>query len=366
MTERLSTHPRTLEEGRTPTNSDDGTERDASTDQKSIWDTIKKVTFTGTMTSAFTSYAVPNKNFLAGAFAAFSLYKAESALDAYPEDLRSVKVNLANAVGNALWSGGIAGDSRIVQGVGPALNCIVNGVSAALKFKENNKGWRRETLEFTEMGLFAIANGTKIPGIRAMAFVNFGAGFLWDAKQDKGLIGHGAGALMWALGAVLESDRWQAAGSGTLALSEAGRLAYPTLEPIIKEYVAKYWTESAPQHTGSDPAPLANSTVTASHSPVASPSPCMASIASMVPNAVASCSSPSVASHPSAATASVRASSAPQSLITPGAAQQFGPPNSGHRRHSVTADGRPDLSRTSATRASTPATAPRRRRHSMG
>lgn len=228
-----------------------GSQYEASVEKSKLWDLAKKLTLTATMGWVSGGYARVNSVYRAIGFGHLAAYNAEKAAESWP-NRETAATSIANALGTAVWAGGIGTGSKIALTVGPAVNAAANLTSAALKYSQGKAGWARDLVDVSEMAAFTGAGMTDNPVARAIAFSAAGSGFFWDAVQerDKGLVGHGAGALVWAVGAGMDNDSWQAAGAGTVALSEFARLTYPYLESLTRDSPL----EATPEQSGSGPA----------------------------------------------------------------------------------------------------------------
>jgi hypothetical protein len=181
-------------------------------------------------------YGLDNRIYRAVGFGHLSAYSAEKAAESMPANRESAATNLGTAVGTAVWTAGIASDSRIMQTAGTAVNTASSLTSAVLQWREGKEGWRRELFDVVEMAAFTAGGYTGNPVARAVAFGSTAAGFFWDAKQDTSLVGHGLGAVVWAVGAGMKSNSMQAVGAGVVAAAEATRLAYPLVAYLHKKY----------------------------------------------------------------------------------------------------------------------------------
>lgn len=229
----------------------DGTRDEANPEESKLWDITKKITLTATMGWVSAGYAQHNAAYRAIGFGHLAAYHAEKAAESWP-DREAAAASTANALGTAVWAGGIGSGNKIAQTVGPAWNVAANLTSAAWKYSRGKPGWARELVDVSEMAAFTAAGVTQHPAARAVAFSSAGAGFFWDAVQsgDKGLLGHGAGALVWAAGAGMKNESWQAAGAGAVAFSEFARLAYPYLESLTQKSPSE--AAPAPEQPGEE------------------------------------------------------------------------------------------------------------------
>ncbi|MEU9556542.1 hypothetical protein [Streptomyces fumanus] len=238
-------------QGRAPsiTTTGGGTQHEANGGESKRWgwDILKKITLTATMATLCGGYAQHNREIRGAGFGLLSAYSAEKAAESWP-NRKATATNVAAAFGTAVWAGGTGAGNGVASTVGPAINTVSYGATAAKEYSQGNPDWPRAGIDAIEMAMFAgagMAPNPIVPIVRAMAFSATAAGFFWDGvKEDKGFLGHGAGAVIWAIGAGLQNDAWQAAGSGTVAISEFARLVYPYLAPRTQDSPP----EAAPEH----------------------------------------------------------------------------------------------------------------------
>ncbi|MES4886241.1 hypothetical protein ABVB69_38075 [Streptomyces sp. NPDC000349] len=239
-------------QGRAPSaaTTDAGTQCEASGKGSKLWDVVKKSTLTATMGWVSAGYAQHNSVYRAIGFGHLAAYNAEKALESWP-DREDAATSIGNALGTAIWAGGIGTGSKIALTLGPALNATTNLTSAAMKYRQGKAAWSRDLVDVSEMAAFTGAAVTDNPVARAIAFSAAGAGFFWDAvgERDKSLLGHGVGSLVWAVGAGMDNHSWQAAGAGAVALSEFARLTYPYLESLTGNTPP----EATPNNPGDEP-----------------------------------------------------------------------------------------------------------------
>ncbi|WP_267717368.1 hypothetical protein [Streptomyces sp. CoH17] len=238
-------------QGRAPSAATTGSRahHEANEEKSKLWDVAKKLTLIATMGWMSGGYAKHNSKYRATAFGHLAAYNAEKAAESWP-DREAATTSIANAIGTAVWAGGIGTGNKVALTLGPALNATANLTSAAMKYSQGKAGWARDLVDVSEMAAFTGAGMTANPVARALAFSAAGAGFFWDAVEarDKSLVGHGVGTLVWAVGAGVDNYSWQAAGAGAVALSEFARLTYPYLESLAGDSPS----EATPERPGDD------------------------------------------------------------------------------------------------------------------
>lgn len=239
---------RDAEEGRSPalTSSEEPHHHNAPGKSETYWDAVTKLTLTSTMGVMAAGYGLKNDDVRAASFGLFSLYQAEKSVKDFPQDRPAAFSHALNAVGNAVWAGGTGANHRGMLTAGPATRFVTHLTSAGIQYCREAEGWSRELIDAAEMLSFAAAGYTGSPAARAAAFGTAATGFLSDARQDKGFLGHGVGAVTWAVGAGMESDSLQSVAAGIVAVSEAGRLFYP----VYDRYAQKQSAEATPQSMG--------------------------------------------------------------------------------------------------------------------
>ncbi|MFE5844577.1 hypothetical protein ACFQ7N_23450 [Streptomyces niveus] len=166
---------------------------------------------------------------------ALSLRHAGTAVkDGYKERETAVEPAV-NAIGTALWAAGMAVDDRGLKTGGPALNSFAHLAAAGMQYHQGKGEWKRTLIDMVEQGAFAVVGGTGSPAAGSVAFGSAALGFLVDAKDDKGLLGHAVGAAMLAAGAGLKYSPLQSSGAGVVGAAEIGRLLYPAIENYLKK-----------------------------------------------------------------------------------------------------------------------------------
>ncbi|MFC9746643.1 hypothetical protein [Streptomyces niveus] len=166
---------------------------------------------------------------------ALSLRHAGTAVkDGYKERETAVEPAV-NAIGTALWAAGMAVDDRGLKTGGPALNSFAHLAAAGMQYHQGKGEWKRTLIDVVEQGAFAVVGGTGSPAAGSVAFGSAALGFLVDAKDDKGLLGHAVGAAMLAAGAGLKYPPLQSSGAGVVGAAEIGRLLYPAIENYLKK-----------------------------------------------------------------------------------------------------------------------------------
>ncbi|MEV4993110.1 hypothetical protein [Streptomyces niveus] len=154
--------------------------------------------------------------------------------DGYKERETAVEPAV-NAIGTALWAAGMAVDDRGLKTGGPALNSFAHLAAAGRQYHQGKGEWKRTLIDMVEQGAFAVVGGTGSPAAGSVAFGSAALGFLVDAKDDKGLLGHAVGAAMLAAGAGLKYPPLQSSGAGVVGAAEIGRLLYPAIENYLKK-----------------------------------------------------------------------------------------------------------------------------------
>ena len=230
----------------------DETRHDVSPNNSaSYWGALNKVTLAACTTLMSAAWAVgddkKNSTLRATGFGLNSLYKAEKSLkDLVDGKHESSGVHFLNSVGTLLWSVGTGVSDRGLKTAGPALNAVVNAVSAVKSYHQGEE-WLGKALEANEMAWFAAASFTGSPWAGALGFVGMGVGFANDAREDKSLLGHVLGAGVWALGEGRGSDLLRSIGPGGMAVAEGVRLLWPICEDFARK------RSLAPQQPGSGP-----------------------------------------------------------------------------------------------------------------
>lgn len=255
--EGVEDEPADLENGRSTTPSvSNEAELDAHPRvSEARWDALNKFTRATAMGVFSVGNALKNNTIGASALALLAVHSAEKSLgDLQYKGRESSVVHAVNAAGFALWSSGIGADNSILKGVGPALICATNAVSAGVHY-HRNMDWHRDTLALAEMAAFSVAGFANSTVAGSLALGNMALGFLSDAAtQDKGYLGLAIGGFMWAVGEGMENAPLKGLGAGVIAAAEAGRLIYPA----YKDHVHIHSCEAAPQQPSNSPAPLAH------------------------------------------------------------------------------------------------------------
>ncbi len=253
--EGVEDEPADLENGRSTT---PGVSNEAELDanprvNEARWDTLNKFTRATAMGVFSVGNALKNNTIGASALALLAVHSAEKSLrDLQYKERESSVAHALNAAGFSLWSSGIGADDSILKGVGPALICATNAVSAGVRY-HRNMDWHRDTLALAEMAAFSVAGFTNSAVASSLALGNMALGFLSDAAtQDKGYLGLAIGGFMWAAGEGMENAPLKGLGAGVIAAAEAGRLIYPA----YKDHVRIHSREAVPQQPSNIPAPL--------------------------------------------------------------------------------------------------------------
>lgn len=166
---------------------------------------------------------------------ALSLRQVASAVkDGYKERESAIEPAV-NAIGTAVWAAGIAVDDRGLKTGGPALNTVAHLGAAGMQYHQGKGEWKRTLIDVVEQGAFAVVGYTASPAAGSVAFGSAALGFLVDAKDDKGLLGHAVGAAMLAAGAGLKYPPLQSSGASVVGAAEIGRLVYPVIENYMKK-----------------------------------------------------------------------------------------------------------------------------------
>jgi hypothetical protein len=234
---------------------------------EAYWERLKKLTLTSTMGAVSAGYAVKNNTVKAAGFGLFGIYHAEKAANDFQcKERWPAALHALNSVGTFAWAGGIGTGNRVLQTAGPGVNFFSHLASAGSRYYQSKRDWPRELIDAAEMLSFAVAGYTGSPAARAVAFCSTAAGFFADARKDKGLLGHGAGAIVWAFGAGFKNDVVQSIGAGVVAAAETGRFLYP----VYEKYTQGRSAESTQKQPGSGPLlPVQGSPLPAESSPVA-------------------------------------------------------------------------------------------------
>lgn len=182
-----------------------------------------------------TAYGMQHSTPRAIGLVALSARQAGKAVkDGYKEREAAVEPAV-NAIGTALWAAGFAVDDRGLKTGGPALNSFAHLAAAGMQYHQGKGEWKRTLIDMVEQGAFAVVGGTGSPAAGSVAFGSAALGFLVDAKDDKGLLGHAVGAAMLAAGAGLKYSPLQSSGAGMVGAAEIGRLLYPAIENYLKK-----------------------------------------------------------------------------------------------------------------------------------
>ncbi|WP_218028080.1 hypothetical protein, partial [Streptomyces niveus] len=182
-----------------------------------------------------TAYGMQHSTPRAIGLVALSARQAGKAVkDGYKERGAAVEPAV-NVIGTALWAAGFAVDDRGLKTGGPALNSFAHLAAAGMQYHQGKAEWKRTLIDMVEQGAFAVVGGTGSPAAGSVAFGSAALGFLVDAKDDKGLLGHAVGAAMLAAGAGLKYSPLQSSGAGVVGAAEIGRLLYPAIENYLKK-----------------------------------------------------------------------------------------------------------------------------------
>lgn len=246
---------RSAEEGGSPAPT---TDEAPPTKLETRLETFEMAALTVAMGLTATAYGTEHSTPRALGLGALSLRQAGKAVKDGYKERESAAEPACNAIGTAVWAAGIAADNRGLKTAGPAFNSVAHLAAAGMQYHQGKEDWKRPLIDAAEQGAFAAVGYTSSPAAGSVAFGSAALGFLVDAKDDKGLLGHAVGAAIMAAGAGMKYPPLQSAGAGVVAAAEIGRLLYPAYE----NYTQKRSPNVPLHHLPTDPPPAEPTTRT--------------------------------------------------------------------------------------------------------
>ncbi|MET9554259.1 hypothetical protein [Streptomyces sp. NPDC006645] len=223
---------RSAEEGNSPAPTVD---RTSPTPLETRLETFEKGALITAMGLTAAAYGMEHSTPRAFGLGALALRQAGKAVKDGYKERESAAEPAFNAVGTAVWAAGTAADNRGLKTSGPALNSVAHLAAAGMQYHQGKGEWKRTLIDAAEQGAFAAVGYSESPAAGTVAFGSAALGFLVDAKDDKGLLGHAAGAAFMAAGAGMKYPPLQSGGAVVVGVAEIGRLLYPAYENYTKK-----------------------------------------------------------------------------------------------------------------------------------